>query len=430
MAMPVMIRRMVASDLFLAAGVGLRAMKRNIYLVGARASGKTTAGNRLAGVLGMAFADTDRVLLDAAGLTVAEIVAREGWEGYRRRENAVLREIPVGGTVVATGGGMVLSDENRRFMRDGGLVFYLSAPAALLAGRLEADPDEARRPSLTGKGLVDEVGDVLHQREELYREAAHYVVDASERVEIVVDHIADIVKPLLREGGRPMPCTMRDIAKMIDLSLLVPTMDVAVFEKGVDTAIEYDVASVCIVPSRLKFCADRLRGSKVLSSTVIGFPHGTCRSEAKAEEVKLGLKDGGSEFDMVVNIGAVISEEWDFVKKDIASVLEPARAEGAKVKVIFENCYLEDRHKIRLCEICGELGVDWVKTSTGFGSGGAVDEDLILMRKHSPASVQVKAAGGIRDLDRALRVRELGCTRFGCTRTREVLDEAKRRLAP
>jgi deoxyribose-phosphate aldolase len=140
------------------------------------------------------------------------------------------------------------------------------------------------------------------------------------------------------------------------------------------------------------------------------------------------LADGGQELDMVCNISAVLSGEWDYVRRDIAGVVETAHASGQKVKVIFENCYLDDEQKIRLCEICGEAGADWVKTSTGYASGGATDADLVLMRKHAPPHVQVKSAGGIRDLDALLRVRALGVTRSGATRTAEMLDECRRRL--
>ena len=132
---------------------------------------------------------------------------------------------------------------------------------------------------------------------------------------------------------------------------------------------------------------------------------------------------------MVVNISQVLSGAWDYVRADIKAVVEVAHDAGRKVKVIFENCYLDDAQKMRLCEICGELNADWVKTSTGYGTSGATDADLILMRKHSPATVQVKAAGGVRDLDRLLEVRALGVTRCGATRTQEMLDECRRRLS-
>jgi len=222
--------------------------------------------------------------------------------------------------------------------------------------------------------------------------------------------------------------TYADVAKMIDHSLLRPVIPTAELEAGCRLAREYDVASVCILPYALKRCAELLAGSTVAPSTTIGFPHGGHHTRVKAYEAEQALADGGVELDMVVNISKVLSGDWGYVRDDVKAVLGPVRANGAKLKVIFENCYLDETQKIRLCQICGELSVDWVKTSTGFGSSGATDEDLILMRKHSPAHVQVKAAGGVRDLDRLLRVREIGCTRSGATATKEILEEAKRRL--
>jgi deoxyribose-phosphate aldolase len=132
---------------------------------------------------------------------------------------------------------------------------------------------------------------------------------------------------------------------------------------------------------------------------------------------------------MVVNIGKVLSLDWAFVREDIRAVTETTHQAGAIVKVIFENCYLRDEHKIRLCEICAELGADFVKTSTGYGTGGATLEDLKLMRRHSPPSVRIKAAGGIRTLDALLEVRSIGVSRSGATRTAQMLDECKQRLA-
>ena len=225
-----------------------------------------------------------------------------------------------------------------------------------------------------------------------------------------------------------MTYSYSDVAKMIDHSLLRPALPVDELEAGCRLAREYDVASVCILPYYLKRCAELLAGSPVAASTTIGFPHGAHTTRVKAFEAQQALADGGVELDMVVNVSKVLSGDWAYVRDDVRAVLETVRAAGAKLKVIFENCYLDEAQKVRLCEICGELSVDWVKTSTGFGSGGATDEDLILMRKHTPAHVQLKAAGGVRDLDRLLRVRELGCTRSGATATKVILDEAKRRL--
>ena len=218
------------------------------------------------------------------------------------------------------------------------------------------------------------------------------------------------------------------IAKMIDHSLLNPTLTVADLDAGVRLALAYDVASVCIMPYALKRCAEMLTGSTVKASTTIGFPHGGHTTAVKVAEAERALADGCEELDMVVNISKVLSEDWDYVLADIGAVVDVAHEYGQKVKVIFENCYLQDAHKIKLCEICGDLKAEWVKTSTGYGTGGATDEDLILMRQHSPNFVAVKAAGGVRTLDRLLEVRALGVTRVGASATAKILDEARSRL--
>jgi deoxyribose-phosphate aldolase len=225
-----------------------------------------------------------------------------------------------------------------------------------------------------------------------------------------------------------MDYTYEDITKMIDHSLLNPTLSASDLEHGIQLALAYDVASVCILPYYLKRCAERLRGSTVKASTTIGFPHGGHTTAVKLAEARQALADGGEELDMVVNISKVLSADWSYVRNDVHAVVDTAHEEGKKVKVIFENCYLNDPQKIRLCEICGELDADWVKTSTGYATGGATLEDLQLMRKHVPARVQVKAAGGVRDLDGLLRVREIGVTRVGASRTAQMLDECRLRL--
>jgi len=225
-----------------------------------------------------------------------------------------------------------------------------------------------------------------------------------------------------------MDYTYQDIAKTIDHSLLNPALTTADLEAGIQLALAYDVASVCIMPFYLARCALALRGSRVNASTTIGFPHGGHTSAVKLAEARQALAEGCQELDLVVNISKVLSGDWDYVRDDIRGVIETAHEAGQKVKVIFENCYLNDAQKIRLCEISGELRADWVKTSTGYGTGGATMEDLALMRRHSPDYVQVKAAGGVRDLDALLRVRALGVTRVGATRTAAMLDECKRRL--
>jgi len=225
-----------------------------------------------------------------------------------------------------------------------------------------------------------------------------------------------------------MDYTYHDVAKMIDHSLLNPTLTDAQLEQGCKLALAYNVASVCIMPYYLKRCAEILKGSTVKSSTTIGFPHGGHATRIKVAEAEQALDDGGQELDIVVNISKVLSGDWDYVRNEIKAVVDVTHARGQKVKVIFENCYLQDEYKIRLCQICGELRADWVKTSTGYGTSGATIEDLKLMRKHSPRYVQVKAAGGIRDLDKLLEVRALGVTRVGASRTAEILDDCRKRL--
>jgi len=222
--------------------------------------------------------------------------------------------------------------------------------------------------------------------------------------------------------------TLADLAKMFDHSLLQPTLTDADLDQGFRVARESRVASVCVKPYAVARAADALRGSGVLVGTVIGFPHGGHLSKVKAAEAQAAMADAAVELDMVVNIGKVLSGDWGYVRDDIAAVVEPAHRGGARVKVIFENCYLKDEHKVQLCRICGEVRADWVKTSTGYGDSGATDHDLKLMREHSPPHVQVKAAGGVRTFDRVLAVRALGVTRIGATATKAILDECRQRL--
>jgi deoxyribose-phosphate aldolase len=225
-----------------------------------------------------------------------------------------------------------------------------------------------------------------------------------------------------------MDWTYESIAKRIDHSLLTPTMTDAELADGCLLAARYHVASVCIKPYAVPLAVDLLAGSGVFVGTTVGFPHGGHHTAVKVIEAERAMDDGATELDMVVNIGKVIGQRWDFVRADIAAVTESAHARKAIVKVIFENCYLNDSQKVRLCEICGEVGADYVKTSTGYGTGGATDTDLILMRKSAPPHVKLKAAGGVRDLDSVIAVARLGCDRIGASKTAEILDELRTRL--
>ncbi len=225
-----------------------------------------------------------------------------------------------------------------------------------------------------------------------------------------------------------MDFTYKQIAKMIDHSLLNPVLTDEQLVEGCRLAVRYDVATVCVKPYFLERCAALLEGGDVKPTTTIGFPHGGHAASVKIAEVREALRQGAKELDVVVNIGKVLSGDWDYVREEIASVVKAGHQGEALVKVIFENCYLQDDHKIALCKICGEVGADFVKTSTGYAATGATVEDVKLMRAHSPARVQVKAAQGVRTLDKLLEMRALGVTRVGATATASILDDCKRRL--
>ena len=213
------------------------------------------------------------------------------------------------------------------------------------------------------------------------------------------------------------------IAKMIDHSLLNPSLTDVALEEGCALAIRYNVASVCIVPYYLARCAKVLTGTTVRASTTIGFPHGGHTTAIKLAEARQALKDGGQELDAVVNISKVRSGDWQYVRDELAAL-----ADATHAGVIFENAYLDDDAKIHLCDICAEIGADWVKTSTGYAPSGATLPDLELMRKHSPARVQVKAAGGVRNLDALLAIRAIGVSRVGTSNTQAILEECRMRL--
>ena len=219
---------------------------------------------------------------------------------------------------------------------------------------------------------------------------------------------------------------------MIDHSLLHPTMDDQTLKDGIELARKHDVASVCIKPYAVKMAAEMLEGSDVLVGSVIGFPQGNSRVDVKVFETERAIEDGADEIDMVVNIGKVLSEDWDYIDAEIAAVAAVTKKHRAALKVIFENDFLpDDKFKIKLCEICNSQQVEFVKTSTGYGFvkqadgsynyKGATHPDLQLMRKHADPGIQVKAAGGVRTLEDTLKVRELGVTRIGATATEAIL---------
>ncbi len=234
-----------------------------------------------------------------------------------------------------------------------------------------------------------------------------------------------------------MTITLRDLAKMIDHSLLHPTMTDDDVRKGCELARKYDVATACVKPYSIPLAREVLAGSSVLVCPVIGFPHGNSTTANKVREAEESAQAGGAEIDMVINIGKALGGDWAYVSDEIKAINTVVVANGAILKVIFENDYLGDEHIIRLCAICSEIGAAFVKTSTGYGFvkqsdgsynyKGATVTHLKLMRQHCPPSVQIKAAGGVRTLDDLLLVRSLGVSRIGATATAAILEEAKKR---
>ena len=228
-----------------------------------------------------------------------------------------------------------------------------------------------------------------------------------------------------------------EIAKMIDHSILHPTLTDDDLRRECDVARKYNVASVCVKPYAVKQAAEMLRGSEVLVGCVVGFPAGNSSIPVKVFETETACRDGAVEIDMVINIGKALQEDWIYIEEEIKSVVDTSHRYGAITKVIFETDFVtRDEHKIKLCEICSKAGADYVKTSTGFGFvkdidgkysyKGATAHDLELMRKHSAPEVKVKAAGGVRTLADLLKFKDLGISRCGATATVSMLEEAKK----
>ena len=228
---------------------------------------------------------------------------------------------------------------------------------------------------------------------------------------------------------------LKDLAKMIDHSILHPTFTDKDLKEGCDVARKCHVASVCVKPYMVKDAVELLKGSDVKIGCVIGFPHGNSTTKVKVFETVEACKDGAEEIYMVINIGKALQGDLNYVEHEVRAVANACHTHGAIVKVIFETDYIPDKDlKIALCKICSRAGVDYVKTSTGYGfvkqpNGdynymGATIPDLLLMKENVSEGVKVKAAGGIRTLDQLLAVQTAGATRCGATATKAMLDEA------
>lgn len=231
------------------------------------------------------------------------------------------------------------------------------------------------------------------------------------------------------------------LAKMIDHSILHPTLTDADLRRECEVAKKYNVASVCVKPYAVKLAVDLLKDSDVLVGCVIGFPAGNSTIGVKVYEAETACKDGAVEIDMVVNIGKALQGDWNYISNEIKSVTDICHSYGAIVKVIFETDYVtKETDILNLCLICTESRVDYVKTSSGFGfvkqtNGaynyvGATIPILNLMKRSVGPKVKVKAAGGIRTLDQLLTVQAAGCSRCGATATSTIMDDARSRFNP
>ncbi len=221
--------------------------------------------------------------------------------------------------------------------------------------------------------------------------------------------------------------TKEQIAKMIDHAILKPNADRTDVSEGCKTALEYRTASVCVKPNDVAFSAKLLQGSDVLVGTVTGFPHGNSVTAAKVLEADIAIKEGAAEIDVVLPVGIVKSGEYGYVQKEVEAMAEICRKNNALLKVIFENCYLTKEEIIRCCEICSAAQVDFVKTSTGFGTYGAKVEDILLMREHTAENIMIKASGGIKTLDDFMNNYKAGARRQGSSSTKEIMEEAVKR---
>ncbi|MEI6438339.1 MAG: deoxyribose-phosphate aldolase [Candidatus Omnitrophota bacterium] len=232
---------------------------------------------------------------------------------------------------------------------------------------------------------------------------------------------------------------LRDIAQSIDHSLLHPAMTDEEILAGCALAAKYEVKTVCVKPYAIPLVKEALLKSPVLICSVIGFPHGNSMAAVKVRETLEAMNAGAREIDMVVNVGKVLSNQYDYVKAEIREIGRVCHRTGGILKVIFENDFLKDEHIVELCRVCNDLEVDFIKTSTGYGFvkqpdgkydyQGATEHQVRLMREHAAKHIQIKAAGGIRTLEGLLRFRDLGCSRIGLSATAAILEEAKKRGA-
>ena len=226
-----------------------------------------------------------------------------------------------------------------------------------------------------------------------------------------------------------MEISMKNFAKYFDHTILAASTTPAELKKVCDEAKANGFFSVAVNTGMVKLCAEYLAGSDVLVDAAVGFPLGITTIPCKLFEAEEAIKNGAGEVDYVVNVGKVKCGDFDYVKDEMEQVVALCKKYNVCCKVIFENCYLTDDEKRELCKIALEVKPDFIKTSTGFGKGGATVEDVILMKTMVGDAVKVKAAGGVRDLDTCLAIIEAGAERVGCSATLAILNSYNNRLS-
>ncbi len=236
---------------------------------------------------------------------------------------------------------------------------------------------------------------------------------------------AEITALRAKEPWREAPPDLKNIARIIDHTLLKPEATPEQIDQLCREALAYNFASVCVNPVYVRRCASHLLGSEVKVCTVVGFPLGASRPEIKSAETLAALRDGAQEIDMVIHIGALKARDYAAVLRDIQAVVNTAHAGDALVKVIIEAALLTDEEKIAACLLAKEAGAEYVKTSTGFGPGGAAVEDVALMRRVVGPEMGVKAAGGVRSFEDAKKMVAAGATRIGASAGVAIVEQSR-----
>jgi deoxyribose-phosphate aldolase len=273
---------------------------------------------------------------------------------------------------------------------------------------------------------------ITHQVLLLIQEEADAGAESASAGPISAHNYVERVQPVVNAGADRIASTLGimptdgSLAHMIDHTILKPEATQDQIAQLCYEARKYGFASVCVNPTNVKLCAQLLHGSGVPVCTVVGFPLGATPTEVKVFETQQAIRDGATEVDMVINVGALKSRDYELVERDIASIARACHAGNAILKVIIEAALLTDEEKVIACQLAKVAGAEFVKTSTGFGPGGATMEDVALMRRVVGPTIGVKAAGGIRTYEEATKMIAAGATRIGASASVKIVQGAEK----